>query len=884
MSLVFLKSQGDKQSSIGVGRHNPNEPFRFSNYLTQALRIPPNAQVAYISSQFTIANNGDMPNEPSYIVFANSNTSVFTNPTMLRFANNLVSQSGNWTSDLNNYVLSANEMGMDSDYTGQKYENTTINGILQLTANSGVQLVYDPTTDKPTLKTLFHLPIDQYNLYFNACRTNPDFNFSGIGGGTYPAGINWGTSTDAKFFSDITIRSLNSPSGNTSFLGGNNYGAVIGQVSDITNGRNQVYAGGANYYNTGYSAIALGNNGGVYNFQSNTPAFPPPSFEAGRYAMVMTTTGIKKTLGNFTPSVSVQQSNTGGHATQTGVAGEQTGGYALVSISNLNQSTANAHYTTASSGKEGFCGIAPFFSGVISQPWVRQKGYDEAIRQGVDEAQARDITTQYQYYNNLIDTNASTDPAEPKGACPRYFFGIDVFSSGQGGGAGDLFVQAKILDCINGSVENSQYINLGQQLSIKQLSQGTNTGFASPVVFSGSYNAGIQTYNTTAGRTTAMLFFRYRWINKTQMCIEYTLSSTGSSGTYENHSDSIFAPALPHGAPPFAPSAADPRKQWVLLASMDTSQHDFTSNKQYHIPSYMGDMSVIHIPVAYGTGTAGHRFLTKGWYNPRETNRFFRDNNNSGGVYPAPFEVGNQFNNPEGYGILQFDPNNPTDPDETSTTLINAGYDNATDKDLFDTDGLLDVDNTWLGVPFQTSTKTELYREMNGDKAFPLGEPKIEIGYVLGFNATTKNDDALELPAVSLIDRQLTASNDISIGSQAFSNHIQLTNLPIISQNGIVSSVNKTIYIVDSLCIDHQQDDSSYRYYCDKAPYPLWIDLNNLETIELNKLDVLITTDNNTPQKSLLGSTQLVIQFRDKTSGAIINSIPVRSTPITNTY
>jgi len=174
--------------------------------------------------------------------------------------------------------------------------------------------------------------------------------------------------------------------------------------------------------------------------------------------------------------------------------------------------------------------------------------------------------------------------------------------------------------------------------------------------------------------------------------------------------------------------------------------------------------------------------------------------------------------------------------------------------------------------------------EEKGDKAFAEGQPLIEIGYTLGFNATTKNDDALDIPSVSAIVRELTASNDISIGSQAFSNHIQITNLPIISQNGVVSSVNKTIYIVDSLCIDHQHDDTSYRYYCDKAPYPLWVDLNNLETIELNKIDILITTDSNTPQTALLGSTQLVIQFRDKTSGAIINSIPVKSTPITNTY
>ena len=189
----------------------------------------------------------------------------------------------------------------------------------------------------------------------------------------------------------------------------------------------------------------------------------------------------------------------------------------------------------------------------------------------------------------------------------------------------------------------------------------------------------------------------------------------------------------------------------------------------------------------------------------------------------------------------------------------------------------------YLGVPTQ-DTYVESFYDYFGNYAFTTNQPNISMGYQLGFNNINSGADVKNLVNISPGLDELTGADDLSAGGTAFSHHIQLANLPIISQNGVVSSVTKTIYVLDGLCIDNYHDTTSYRTFCDKAPYPLWIDLNNLETIELNKIDVFISTDENTPQLSLYGQTELVVQFRDKENGNLINSIPVKSIPVTRTF
>ena len=904
MSLVFLKSK-DKQASDTIGAHNPNKPYRFSNYLTQPIRIPPNAQVCYVSSQFKAPTDGDLPNDVSFFnTNALENWSPLTShdpfcmPLYMLFSNSQESQLKETHQQMNDYALSSNEFSMDSDYVGTKYATAILKSLIQtypVSATSlnfaGASLIFDPSINKPEFRIDTILPVDNYNLYFNCVATNPLYNFTSSGGGNYlDIGINWlgVTYVDLKFQKDIQMRSVNSPSGNTNFIGGNCYGLLPGGITDSTNARPRVLAGGANFYNTGFSSTGIDGNGGFYDWISSSPDTPIMPFNAGRYAMTCSSVGIKKIVGDTTPSVDPQQSNSGGHQFPGHLS---SGGYALWTQTNADQSVADQHYDVGSSVKTGFTGLCPQFVGVMSQPFMRQIGYEEAIKAGLSNTSARDLTNQFFYYNGVNDLNKGATATEARGARPRYFFGIDILDNGQTGGAGDLLVQAKVLDCINGSVENSQYVNVGNALSIASLSNGINTATPAPYVFDPTADYSINVYNTALGRRSAMIFFRFRWINKTQMNIEFTLSVEGFRDTYNNATDEPYAPSADFDIPITA-DMGDPRNKWCLLASMDTNKHDITSQIQYHFPSYMGDACLAMYPVASNANelaTDWPRQCTKGWYMPRESNRFFRDNNNGGGRQPAPFTNQNLFYKKEGLGVLRYDPANPTDDTATSTTLINSFYNG--EKTIFTPAGVMEIYPTYLGVPMTSPFKAQFYLNMAGSRAFiPDGtNPDTEMGYVLGFNNPNNlSDDVINVnDGTTLTAYRKEAEFDLSVPENQLTLHVQLPNLPIISQNGVVSSVNKTIYVVDTLCIDHVvpgDATSGTSLYCDKAPYPIWIDINNLETIELNKIDVLITKDDNTPHIDLSGDFQLVVQFRDKTSGTIINSIPVNTSSITRTY
>jgi hypothetical protein len=112
-----------------------------------------------------------------------------------------------------------------------------------------------------------------------------------------------------------------------------------------------------------------------------------------------------------------------------------------------------------------------------------------------------------------------------------------------------------------------------------------------------------------------------------------------------------------------------------------------------------------------------------------------------------------------------------------------------------------------------------------------------------------------------------------------FSNHIQLTNLPIQSQQGVKSTMNKTIYVINSLNVSSSQGTGAgVRKYGDTAPYLLWVDLNNLGEMELNRIQILITDDDNKEQRIMVRNTDVVIMIRQKPKrdeGYIPNNIPV---------
>ena len=77
-----------------------------------------------------------------------------------------------------------------------------------------------------------------------------------------------------------------------------------------------------------------------------------------------------------------------------------------------------------------------------------------------------------------------------------------------------------------------------------------------------------------------MIFFRFRWVNKNQMALEYTLSCVGFAGTYNNAFD------FPHDNPPPPPSPPipnlnDPRDKSIKSFVRQKTMTAVTSSKPF---------------------------------------------------------------------------------------------------------------------------------------------------------------------------------------------------------------------------------------------------------------------------------------------------------------
>ena len=1077
MSLLFVKSADDRQQSTV---HNPNTPSRFSNYLTQPLKIPPNSQVSYVSSQFSISADGVLPDDDSFMLTSTEDNAVLDQAVKYTWSNDKERTFGGLQQTLSNYTHSANEAEMDSDYTNTKYVDDVATGTKGV-PNYGHIAVYNSINNKAILNTLIRPTIDQFNLDFNASSTNTAYlggSWNGGGGATVPAGLNFTNKVDTKFQQDCFLTQRNSPNGISTFHAPSCYGYKVGDYTNAGNALTRIYAGGANFYNTGYASNGLITS--AYKFGGAFGAsLPLPSFSDGNYGVILNTTGIKKSVGNFTPSVNAQQSNGGGH---TSIGALQSGGYVVLTQTNIGQNLADDHYTEAlcGVGNKGFTGIAPQFFGIHSVPYIQQRGFEEAIKNGVPKQTALyDFNVQVDNWLPTIDLNNSPDSINAVNGDARYLFGIDIVPIGTAPNV-DLICVPKVLDTINGTIKNSEYVDLTinndfvGELSIKQLSKGINTAVVPPYTFDVDAKYSINTYNTDVLRTPASLFFRFRWENKNQICCEFTLNVEGVEGGYDPATDEPYAPATIPSVPPVAVGANidvlldgvtngsivnigndtitfldsggagggyqpnevydivfqapaghnailtfndmdiemtgtdafdrlgiqtsddgvtwanvnivglnnmsiadnpalpnfqlqqqynggswtadpeqrnggwivpsrptifqinggvigqeynlgkqyvkfrflsngnrqqtgwdmtikslaltpenDPRDKWCFLGRMNLI--NIEDNIKYLLPTYMGDCTVVSYPVAFTANQTDFRVLQKGHYNVRQSNRFFKENNNFGtnvqGIsnQPAPYSADNIFfKGANSLGVLTYDQFNPFNSNETSQQLINAEYD-GTPSTPFNTDGILSVAPEWLGTRLGIdSSDFKSFRGTDGLPAFGFGQPSTEMAYVLGFLSKLDFPAPIVLDVNPLItdgrEYEKQGKNTIQPTNESFSNHYQITNLPIISQNGVVSSMNKTIYIANSLCINDIQDDSKYRFYCDKSPFPIWIDLNNYEEIQLNKIDVLITQDNNTEQTALEGETQVVLQFRQKETGGLPNTIPVKSMPFTRTY
>jgi hypothetical protein len=886
MSLVFVKSEDRTAIS---GRGNPNKPYRFSNYFTQPMKIPRNSQVAYVGSTFNMNTDGQAQLEPWWVVMGLPELNY---PVAMRPESEKVS---NWWELMNDFAFEFNQYGMDGNYNSHKTTAELYKGVNQICSTSGA--CFTQGTDTATGSDIIALEMisrgglgDTYNLDFNAVNSNPPYSSSGWnggGGGTYPSGANWNFDLmDTQYEDNMRNIGRASPNNSLRTSGKGNCGAMeVDFATNNSNTRNRVYNAGANYYNTGFTYVSgrLFAGSWASDFYLDPAVdvgtgqlIPQAPFNGGYYSSkLQTATGIRKGVGNLTPSSDPQISNGGGHQ-YIGHLG--SGGYALWSHMNTDYGEAQIRYSEPDFNPNflsGFTGLYPCSAGLVSIPYRRSFDNDTFVSA--------------EKFLADIDLNNAPDPNIAQGASARYVFGFDIEYQGVGGNA-DVVIQAKCLDFANGgTLKNSKYINVGSPISVGELSRGRWTGIDGTSRPWGGLDDRyyIQTSNTSppppigAGSNFfSMLFFRFRWETPYQVVIEATLQTEEEgvglvANTYNPYTDEPYAPAPVPDAT--NSNTWNPTNGWVRWASMNIGETPAnpTGDRHILIPQYLGEMGLGSYS-AYGDNIGDIRQLghaTKGFYDIRTGNRWIENQSEESygsGLYKQPAYDYQFFNNGglENETLCYID-----DLDDTQSTLKlkTILY---SELDQFNaTTGLAEKVCNVLVNTIQRDEKaeTEAFLDVKGFPLYNVGEPQplLEWGYIFGFTKRDSDQAVYNLnfdPAGQTAIQSLEGELAIQTTNLIFSNHIQITNLPIQSQNGVANSQNKCVYVVNSLCVGNTHDTNSYRFFCDTAPQLLWIDLNNLGDIELNRLEVLITDDENKPQTQMLGATDITLMFRVKPS------------------
>ena len=89
--------------------------------------------------------------------------------------------------------------------------------------------------------------------------------------------------------------------------------------------------------------------------------------------------------------------------------------------------------------------------------------------------------------------------------------------------------------------------------------------------------------------------------------------------------------------------------------------------------------------------------------------------------------------------------------------------------------------------------------------------------------------------------------------------HIQLTNFGIESKNGVVSNNVKDIGIIPQFGNTENSNSNTQLHF--ESAYENRINLNNLQTININQIDCLVTYDDNTQARVLENTSTFIVKF-----------------------
>jgi len=923
MSLVFLKN--DDTTSQKNGR--VQKAYRFSNFLTQPIKLPTNSQVALVNASFTIDEQVNLDNDQP--IYALTGQPILNMPYEVKMLENDLIDD--WTQFFNELGEEITEMNPDNNYMYNVSEDTVVqppqNAVPPLNPESRTQVStpqgglnwYLQNSGKSGLRVTQQADLMNDVFYQNFTSVFIPQDGSPAQTTGLPLGANVYQSGGFK----INYQALN------------NAGGVISDqdiIEDTDDSLNWLALGDIAPYNTDswvprYNFTSIGGfhlgtadaNGGGTDWMNLMPdqsyfntqflwndklqnidlPVAQPVSEYYKYyrgaddgiskdngwAIQANKMCIKRAVGSTTPDVA-NNTYASGHQH---IGANNSGGYVVMGMEINDVAEASSKYSAGSMGSSdlvGCIGSSPFFAGVIPSACL----YD---REDADGNVMGDTASVYDFIKK-VDLNVGDDN-DPDGhrnlkmfdrnnAQCRYLFGVKLGYSQIN--PNHVFLQAQVLqsNLDGGSMAESLYRNVNQPLYIPSLAQGTNTACSPHHQFEPNWAIGaspsqrqLNTYG--GGRSGVNLFLRFRWDTPYTMCCEFILAVDGDPLSYNPATDT---PYLPWDDPANTANNQDPRRGWCKLASMNVMSDEFgtVGKEKMLIPTSYGDI----VPVSYHTYTKSYT-AWKGYFA-----------NLQSGVSKYPDSLNNQslrgFRNRSywksdtsqfaqgmlGHSNLVL---SQGDTSRTSRELTAVGIDSYNDlvQEGFDATGRIQKDFQLLCLSTAITADTDYWVYSNGVKRFTRGEPQgLAHGLAWGLQSRATG---VESTLSFNIDGD--PGNDYKIltwdgigkyinNVEVFSNHIQILNLPIQSANGVRSTQNKTIYIVPVFQDGQNQgviDGNVTNSYAFSPPNLIWIDLNNYQEIDLNKIDILITDDNNEEQRSLSNKTDVTLIFRQKGSGDI---------------
>tara|TARA_R110002050_G_scaffold111342_2_gene224808 strand:+ start:244 stop:2607 length:2364 start_codon:yes stop_codon:yes gene_type:complete len=761
MSLVFLKNDTNNNR---VSANDHLKPYNWANYFDSPLVLPPDSQVAYISSTMSRDEVIDLP-EPDNVLWLQTGNAQMNIPMPIIFDTTQGAET--WTQVLNQVTANA--------YTGQT--DFMYDGL-----SGGLEATYNATTKKINIKLTQRLQPAVQGLWANRGQA------------------------------------LNAPlwTGKNETGGGGSSGENSGILTtNISPGLNTTL------WDIGWTSMDLNPGTGL-------PVGNPSEYTNGTYTCFFTSTGLKRSSDNVA---------------LTGLGGEVHFQGSLDPLAQL--ATANAqskHYIAGLNSIQAirsvtFDPLTETPSGAFVKGCVlNDTGVDTALHPNIIQIRVENQKVFVEVMNthqapdgSPIDRGAWGNCRSPPGA------GISPYGM-------------KIVE----------EIDIDPWL-IAPLTQPQNIGGeASQPYFNAAQPVGIVQDNNNK------IVFKIKW--KNPYCFQVYMG-TGYNQRTGKYDGTILA-----GGNQYAPGTAYQDTYSIIYDSEfgGTYSNDLAPDpdKTFFLPSYFGDMGFC------------------GWMD-RENKIEIRGNFDVINCYPqnpvAPYPSYDQMlrgrnginmanippDYPNAYHLAAYEFGNifpslavaSTDKfDDGSTLATNAGYNDAapilvccpvnpTEPKQF---------QRWYPQPVSDAT---VYRTFA-----PAPNPDTRIGIIMGL---VKNNENGALPfalqvANDLRVQNITGKEEVGETEQYNSVHIQLTNLPITSRNGMTSTASKTIAIVHnslSTVTVGTQSRKLYNHYTNEKNF---IDLNNVAEMTLNELRVYISNDANRPADYLVDKSDVVVMFRKR--------------------